>query len=62
MPLTLLCNNNNLYLRLIDKMGMHASDTAEITMENVRVPIDNLIGEEGRGFQYQMNQFQNERM
>ena len=51
-----------MYLRLIDKMGMHASDTAEITMENVRVPIDNLIGEEGRGFQYQMNQFQNERM
>jgi len=48
--------------RTIEKMGMHSSDTAEITMENVRVPIDNIIGEEGKGFQYQMNQFQNERI
>lgn len=43
-------------------MGMHSSDTAEITMENVRVPLENMIGEEGKGFQHQMDQFQNERM
>lgn len=48
--------------RKIKKMGMHSSDTAEITMENVRVPLENLIGEEGKGFQQQMNQFQNERI
>ena len=41
---------------------MHASDTAEITFENVRVPYEYLIGEEGKGFIYQMKQFQNERM
>lgn len=52
----------SLLLRVIEKMGMHASDTAEITFEDVRVPLTNLIGEEGKGFKYQMEQFQNERM
>ena len=49
-------------LRLIDKMGMHTSDTGDITFDNVRIPHDYLIGEEGKGFFYQMQTFQNERM
>ena len=35
--------------RLEDKMGQHASDTAQILFDNCRVPIENLIGEEGMG-------------
>ncbi len=48
--------------RKIDKIGMHASDTAEIYFDNVRVPRRYLIGEEGAGFTYQMQQFQGERL
>jgi len=33
-----------------NKMGMRSSDTAAITFDNCRVPIDNLLGEEGMGF------------
>jgi butyryl-CoA dehydrogenase len=35
--------------RLEDKMGQHASDTAQISFENCRVPAANLLGEEGQG-------------
>lgn len=38
------------------KMGIRASDTAEIAFEDVRVPQENLIGQEGRGF-YQLMEF-----
>jgi citronellyl-CoA dehydrogenase len=48
--------------RKLKKMGMHSSDTAEIFFEDVRVPVNNLIGEEGKGFVYQMMQFQEERL
>ena len=48
--------------RTIRKIGMHASDTAEIHFDNVRVPRRYLIGEEGAGFTYQMQQFQEERL
>ncbi|MFN0092489.1 MAG: acyl-CoA dehydrogenase family protein [Acidimicrobiales bacterium] len=48
--------------RKLDKLGMRASDTAELTLTDVRVPVGNVIGVEGRGFQQQMQQFQNERM
>ena len=46
----------------LKKMGMHASDTAQLHFDNVRVPRRYLIGEEGMGFIYQMEQFQIERL
>jgi citronellyl-CoA dehydrogenase len=46
----------------IHKIGMHSSDTAQLFFDNVRVPRRNLIGEEGKGFPYQMMQFQEERL
>ena len=46
----------------LDKLGMRASDTAQVFFEDVRVPRRYLIGEEGKGFIYQMNQFQDERL
>jgi citronellyl-CoA dehydrogenase len=46
----------------LDKLGMRASDTAMIFLDNVRVPQRNLVGQEGMGFMYQMLQFQEERL
>ncbi|MCI2106035.1 MAG: acyl-CoA dehydrogenase family protein [Intestinimonas sp.] len=37
-----------------DKMGLHGSETAELVFDNCRVPKENLIGEEGKGFNYAM--------
>jgi citronellyl-CoA dehydrogenase len=48
--------------RTLRKLGNHASDTAELSFTDARVPVANTIGEIGRGFQQQMEQFQNERM
>lgn len=48
--------------RKLDKLGMRASDTAQIFFEDVRVPQRYRIGEEGFGFFYQMRQFQEERL
>jgi citronellyl-CoA dehydrogenase len=48
--------------RKLDKLGMRSSDTAEIVFEDVRVPQRYRIGEEGQGFVYQMEQFQEERL
>jgi alkylation response protein AidB-like acyl-CoA dehydrogenase len=36
--------------RLEDKIGQHSSDTAQIRLENCRIPADHLIGEEGEGY------------
>jgi citronellyl-CoA dehydrogenase len=48
--------------RTIRKMGNHSSDTAELVLDGVRVPVANTIGEVGRGFYQQMEQFQDERL
>ena len=46
----------------LKKLGLHSSDTAQIFFDNVKVPQKNRIGEEGKGFIYQMIQFQEERL
>lgn len=48
--------------RKLRKMGMWASETAELTFENVRVPSENLLGEEGRGFYQLAEGLQRERL
>ena len=48
--------------RKLDKLGNSSSDTAELAFDDVRVPVANTIGEPGRGFQMQMEQFQVERL
>jgi citronellyl-CoA dehydrogenase len=48
--------------RTLLKLGNHSSDTAELSFVDARVPVSNTIGEIGRGFQQQMQQFQNERL
>jgi acyl-CoA dehydrogenase len=44
------------------KMGWHCSDTAELSFDDVRVPLGNLVGAEGSGFAQIMRQFQSERL
>jgi len=48
--------------RKLKKAGMNSSDTAQLHFDNVRVPQRWRIGEEGMGFTYQMQQFQEERL
>ena len=48
--------------RALDKQGWRSSDTAELLFEDCRVPVENLLGEEGRGFYAIMRNFQNERI
>ena len=48
--------------RKLKKAGMNSSDTAQLHFDNVRVPQRWRIGEEGLGFTYQMQQFQEERL
>lgn len=45
-----------------EKLGWHASDTAELSFINCEVPVENLIGEENRGFAGIMVNFQKERL
>jgi len=46
----------------LDKLGWRASDTAEIAFDNVEIPLENLMGEEGKGFSYIMQHFALERL
>ncbi|MEI6161961.1 MAG: acyl-CoA dehydrogenase family protein [Roseococcus sp.] len=48
--------------RKLEKIGMHAQDTSELFFEDVRVPLDNLIGEENAGFRHLMHQLPQERL
>ena len=51
-----------LEIQKIRKFGMWCSDTAQLFFDDLRVPVANRIGEEGMGFIYQMQQFQQERL
>jgi alkylation response protein AidB-like acyl-CoA dehydrogenase len=46
----------------LDKLGWRASDTAELAFDNVAIPVENLMGEEGKGFPYIMQHFALERL
>ena len=48
--------------RKLEKHGWRSSDTAELYFEDMQVPHDALLGEEGKGFYYIMSTFQNERL
>lgn len=48
--------------RKLEKIGMHAQDTAELFFRNVRVPLENRLGEEGQGFRYLMEHLPQERL
>jgi len=55
-------NSKGLTRTNLKKLGWKASDTAEITFDNVEVPIENLLGEENKGFYYIMQRFELERL
>lgn len=48
--------------RKLNKAGLHAQDTAELIFEDCRIPKENLLGEEGKGFAYMMEKLQQERL
>jgi alkylation response protein AidB-like acyl-CoA dehydrogenase len=48
--------------RKLEKIGLHASDTAELSFTDVRVPVENLLGEEGRAFSYLTHNLVQERL
>jgi acyl-CoA dehydrogenase len=48
--------------RNLDKIGQHSGDTSELFFQDVRVPLENLLGEENRGFAYLMSQLAQERL
>jgi alkylation response protein AidB-like acyl-CoA dehydrogenase len=55
-------NTSGISTTKLDKLGWCASDTAEIAFDNVIIPVENLMGEEGKGFPYIMQHFALERM
>jgi alkylation response protein AidB-like acyl-CoA dehydrogenase len=48
--------------RVLEKVGMKAQDTAELFFDDVLVPAENLLGEEGAGYGYAMRQLAHERL
>jgi len=48
--------------RNLEKLGMHAQDTAELFFEEVAVPVENLLGAEGQGFAYMVGNLAQERL
>ncbi len=48
--------------RNLEKIGLHAQDTSELFFDDVRVPLENLLGEEGRGFVHLMDNLPQERL
>ena len=48
--------------RNLDKVGLHAQDTSELSFTDVRVPVENLLGEEGTGFAGMMRNLPQERL
>jgi alkylation response protein AidB-like acyl-CoA dehydrogenase len=48
--------------RNLDKIGLKAQDTAELFFDNIKVPVENLLGEEGKGFYQLMQQLPQERL
>jgi alkylation response protein AidB-like acyl-CoA dehydrogenase len=48
--------------RNLEKLGQHAQDTAELSFSDVRVPAENLLGEEGEGFRYLVSNLPQERL
>ncbi len=48
--------------RNLEKVGMHAQDTAELFFNDVRVPVENRLGEEGQGFRYMTANLPQERL
>ena len=48
--------------RGLDKVGLKSQDTAELFFHDVRVPVENLIGQEGRGFHHMMGNLPTERL
>ena len=48
--------------RHLDKLGLDAQDTAELSFTDVKVPVENLLGEQGQGFVYLMQNLPQERI
>jgi alkylation response protein AidB-like acyl-CoA dehydrogenase len=48
--------------RKLEKIGQHAQDTAELSFADLRVPVGNLLGEEGEGFRYLVSNLPQERL
>ncbi|MBB1246370.1 acyl-CoA dehydrogenase family protein [Streptomyces durbertensis] len=48
--------------RTLDKLGLKTSDTAELSFNDVKVPVQDLLGEEGRGFEYLTHNLPQERL
>jgi len=48
--------------RNLEKLGHHSADTSELSFEDVRIPAENLLGEEGRAMEYMMRKLPQERL